>query len=247
MRCRLAMGMTGLLLLPALAMTQETGSKLDEKEIKEYVLFHQIVEVAGRGGARDVSFAQGNLEAYKPHEIIWVLDAKNPGLSGIASRPIRETAKAGEPMGRLGEGRWQAGEAAHVRSGQDGAYVLESNGLLWCLRGGQAESLRIGTGVTSAADIDGNSSGVVAVLWGRQVQVFLDIPGTPLWRFDLEADIQPAVGLAVSAAGEIFVAGRGEIALGVYDLDATGEYHRVRGAAAAKLGLGATGDRKSVV
>ncbi len=244
MRCRLALGMTGLLLLPVLATTQETGSTMDEKEIKEYILFHQIVQVAASGGARDVSFAQGNQEAYKPkpHEVVWVLDAKNPGLAGIASRPIRETAKAGESMGRIGDGKWRAGEAAHVRAGQDGgAYVLESNGLLWCLRGGQADSLRIGNGVASAADLDGNSSGVIAVLWGREVLVFLAIPGPPLWRFDLEADMLPAVGLAVSAAGEIFVTGRGEIALGVYDVDASGTYRRVRAAAADKLGIAAAG------
>ena len=241
MRLRWALGMTGLLLLPVLATTQETGSKMDEKEIKEYILFHQIVQVAPSGGARDVSFAQGNLEAYKPHEVVWVLDAQKPGLAGIASRPIRETARAGEAMGRIGDGRWRAGEAAHVRAGQDGAYVLESNGLLWWLRGGKVDSLRIGNGVASAADVDGNSSGLIAVLWGREVLVFLSIPGPPLWRFDLEADLEPEVALAVSAAGEIFVTGRGATALAVYDVDASGTYRRVRSAAADKLGIAAAG------
>lgn len=238
---RLVLGAVSILVAAGTARAQRAVEAPDAQEIKEYILFSEIVRVAAPGRGQDISFAQGNAGQVKPDDVVWVLGPQETNLQGVASRPIRDTAKAGEPLGRLGGDAWRDGAAVHVRGGQDGAYVLDHAGRLWLWRSGRADSVRIGQGLPTAADVDGNSSGLIAVLWGHEVAVCLGFPSAPMWRFPLEDDILPAVGVAVSAAGEVFVAGRGSVAVGVYDLDADGAYRRTRSATAAALGVQAAG------
>ncbi|HZM16590.1 MAG TPA: hypothetical protein VFE28_11365 [Candidatus Krumholzibacteria bacterium] len=233
----------GLLALLAAgnAGAQTTTPEPSPAEVKEYILFSEIVRVAAPGKALDLSFGQGNTGSVKPDDVVWILDPTAPGLAGIACRPIRDTAKAGEAMGRLGGTELRGGVATHVRSGQEGAYVLDADGRLWLWRGGRADSLRVGKGIATSTDVDANGSGLLAVLWGKEVLVFLGFPSPPAWRFSLEADLLPAVGVAVSAGAEIVVAGRGSVCVAVYDLDANGTYRRLRSATAASLGVQGTG------
>jgi hypothetical protein len=199
------------------------------------ILFNEIVPLAAHGGALDVSFVQGNLEVVKMNRVAWVLDPRAAGLHAVACRPIPETAKAGESLTWLGEQLLRGGEAVHVRDGQDGAFVLTSRGTLIRLVGGEIDSVSVARGLGTAADVDANPSGLLAVLWGREVRVFLGFGWDPFLEFSLEDDLQPAVAVAVSAAGRVFVAGRGETAVAAYDFDAKGEFQRVRSVPAAEL------------
>lgn len=228
-----------LILLVALPVVgqEPLESKLSDAEVKELILFNEIVQACPEGRALDVSFAQGGFEVIQGSSIVWTLDPTAPGLWATASRPIRETAKAGEKMGQRGGDAVREGVALHVRAGQEGAYVLTAGGSLLTLTAGGVDSVRVASTFASSIDLDANLSGVVAVLWGREVALYASPPAAPLWRITLEEDLLPAVGIAMGAAGEVYVAGRGAVALAVYDLAAEGEYRRARTVAKADLGL----------
>lgn len=226
-----------LLVAFPLGAQNESGPTTSDEDI----LFNEIVPIAGSGGARDVSYAQGNLEVVKMNRVVWVLDPRVAGLHALACRPIPETAKAGESLGWLGEQVLGGAEAVHVRDGDEGALVLTSQGTLIRLAGGTVDSMRVATGLVTAADLDANPSGLLAILWGMQVHVFADFGRVPLADFTLEDDLGPAVGIAVSARGDVVVAGRGSTAVAVYDLAADGRFRRGRSKTAADLKLHSVG------
>ena len=191
-----------LLALPLGA--QEPPDPMSEGEVQEYILFNEIVPIAGPGGALDVSFPRGGLEVVQPDRIVWVLDPESGGLHGLAARPIPETAKAGESLGRLGQQRLRGGTAVHVREGTAGVHVLTSRGTLIRLAQGPMDSASVASGLAMATDVDANPSGLLAVLWGEQVRVFLELGRLPFLEFSLEPDVQPAVAVAVRASPSSF-------------------------------------------
>ena len=241
MRRLLGWGCLGLLLALPVVGQEPQPPTLSDAEVQEFVLFDEMVQVAADGRALDVSFAQGGFDVVTPSSIVWTLDPTAPGVWAMASRPIQDTAKAGERMGQLGGTAVRQGAALHVRAGQEGTYVLTPGGALLLLRDGKVDSTQAGATFAASADVDANASGVVAVLWGREVLVYVAVPGAPLWRFNLEEDLLPAVGVAMGAAGEVVVAGRGAVAVAVYELDSEGQFRRRRVANAADLQLQALG------
>ena len=208
-------------------------------EDEAIILFSERVQVAADGRATDVSFATTGLEIIQPNDMVWIADPTAPGIAAVASRPIKDTAKAGEVMGRRGESALHRTAALHV--GPDEVHAISEAGMLVALRSGWADSVRVGRGIARSADLDVSAPGLVCVLWGDTVSVYGEPPSAPLWRFGLEKDVLPAVAVAISSAGEVFVAGRGEVAVAVYGLDDAGSFHRTRAARAADLKLRAVG------
>jgi len=208
-------------------------------EDEAIILFSERVQVAADGKATDISFQSTGLEIIQPNDMVWIADPTAAGIQAVASKPIKETAKAGETMGRRGENIFRHTAALDV--GPEQVVALSESGLLVTSRGGVADSAQVGRGIARSMDIDLSSAGLIYVLWGDTVSVYGMPPAAPLWRFGLEKDVLPAVALASSAAGEVFVAGRGSIAVAAYGLDASGRFRRTRGASAADLKLRAVG------
>jgi hypothetical protein len=157
---------------------------------------------------------------------VWIADPTQTGIVGIASRPIIETAKAGELMGRRGPHLLR--NTAAVAVTPQGVFALSESGWLTVLREDSADSLEVGKTLATAIDVDANSNGLIFVLWGSRVEVFTPPLRAPLWSFQLDDDLKPAVAVATSAAGEVFVVGHGTRAVSVYELGEEGEYERTR-------------------
>ncbi|MFQ5601491.1 MAG: hypothetical protein ACE5G2_13185 [Candidatus Krumholzibacteriia bacterium] len=212
---------------------QQGASPIDEDAA--YILFHEIVQVASPGRARDVSFVNTGLNIVMPAELVWIADPGSPGIIAVASRPIKDTAKAGEVLGSRGLQVIRGTAALHV--GDNITCAVSESGRLTVVGGVFVDSLEVGGSIASAVDVDVSPSGLIYVLWGDRVTVYSNPPDEPLWSFMLEADVLPAVGLAVTAAADVVVAGRGEQAVAVYGLDAEGRYRRRRAQSAADLEL----------
>lgn len=227
---------TGILLCGATAVfAQSRNPQADEPQ----VVFDEIVQVAAAGKALDVAFANHDLEIVQPTKVVWIADPTQDGVEARASQPIQGTAKAGAHMGRRGPHVLR--NTAAVAASSSGIFALSESGRLTVVGASNIDSLQVGGSLATAIDVDVNVNGLIFVLWGSRVEVFTTPPRAPLWSFALEDDIQPAVALAASAAGEVFVVGQGSRALGVYELSSNGRYERKASADAASLDLEAPG------
>lgn len=229
------LGRTALLVslaLPAWAQPRDP-------EGAELALFEERVQVSVAGRALDVDFRNTDIAVHPMDEIVWIADPTTTGIVGVASRPIFGTAKAGELMGRRAPELLR--NTAAVAVTPRGVYAMSESGRLTVLGEHSADSLDVGQTLATAIDVDANSNGLIFVLWGSRVDVFTTPPQSPLWSFEVDDDLKPAVALAASAAGEVFVAGRGTRALCVYELGASGQYERTRYVDAGSLELESAG------
>jgi hypothetical protein len=183
-----------------------------------------------------VAFLSGSRDIIKPAELAWVADASG-ALLAIATRPMAGTAEPGEKLGTRGEGRLRHPAALCVNA--SGSYVVDANGRLDVLRGASGDSLRLTAAAVDGLDVDVGITGLVYVLCGAELRVYSDPPREPLWACALDPELLPASAITVSSRGEVYVVGRGKLALEMLDFDAEGKFGRVRGARAATLGVGA--------
>jgi len=200
------------------------------------VLWDKIVRLAADGGkVTDVAFVGLGRNVINPVEMVWMTAASHAGLVAVAARPIPGTAEAGEELGRRAENLLPQGQALSISLG--GTAAVDAAGRVFVLRGGWTDSLQVPAGMAPVRDLALGATGLLYVLAGSQVLVYGQPPRLPLWSFALRADLAPAVGLAVSVRGEVYVAGQGKTALAVYDLDAAGRFRRQRSATARSLGV----------
>ena len=201
------------------------------------VLWNDVVRFATLSRVDDVAFTAAGRNIVTPVDIVWALADSTHDLVAVAARPITGTAEAGEEMGRRGAQLLRAPVALHV--GMSGSFVLEKSGRLVVFRGGAVvDSIALATTASAPRDVFVSATGLVYILTTTDVRVFADPPGAaPLWTIALPPALVPAVACAVSARGEVFVAGEGKTALAVYDLDATGTYRKLRQATRVALGV----------
>ena len=229
-----------LRILPWLVVASTAFAQLRDPDASPPpVLFEEHVQVAASGRAVDVAFGNLDLEIVNPTNVVWIADPAQTGVVAISSRPILGTAKAGENMGRRGP--HQLRNTAALAVSAQGVFALSESGLLTVLGEHNADSLQVGGSVVSAVDIDVNPNGLIFVLWGSRVEVYPTPPRKPLWSFEVDADVQPAVALSASAAGEVFVVGHGPQALSVYDLNDDGRYVRKMSVDAGSLDVESPG------
>jgi hypothetical protein len=209
------------------------------------VLWHEIVPLNATSRVADVAFAAVGRNIVTPIEIAWTLVDSLPELVAVAARPIAGTADPGEELGRRGAGLLRQPIALHTTTA--GSWILERDGRLVALRGTQVDSVRLDLQGGAALDLAVGDAGLVHVLTDRDVRVWAQpAQGAALWTMALPATLLPARAIAVSARGEIYVAGAGKMALAVFDLGAGGRYTLVRSTTAAKAGIArAAGSRFS--
>lgn len=217
------------------AFAQSRDPQADEPE----VIFDEIVQVAAAGKAVDVAFANHDLEIVQPTKVVWIADPTQDGVEARASQPIPGTAKAGTHMGRRGPHVLQ--NTAAVTASSKGIFALSESGRLTMVGGQSVDSLHVGRTLATAIDVDVSANGLIFVLWGSRVEVFTTPLRAPLWSFELDDDMKPAVALAASAAGEVFVVGHGSRAVNVYELTSNGRYERKASVDAGSLELEAPG------
>lgn len=201
-----------------------------ESKPQEHIFWTEPARLEGVSRAQDVAFLATGRNVISPTEVTWVLDGSTNDAVVAAAKPILDTAHAGDFLGRQGAGLLRQPVAIHVTA--RGRYVLERDGRMVVLRSGDApaDTFRLVSAADALQDLYVSLAGLVYVLGRDAVRVYADPPtGAPLWSFDLDAALVPAVSIAVSAKGEVFVAGGGSDVLGVYDVDATGRYSRRRG------------------
>ena len=204
------------------------------------VLWHDVVALNAAARVADVAFAAVGRNIVTPIEIAWTLADSLPELVAVAARPIAGTADAGEELGRRGGGLLRDPIALHTTIA--GSWILERQGRLVSLRGTQVDSVQLDLQNRTPRDLAVGDAGLVHVLTDRDVRVWSQsAQGPPLWTMELPAALLPAVAVAVSARGEIFVAGAGKTAVAVFDLGARGRYTMVRSCTAAQAGIGAAG------
>ena len=202
-----------------------------------YVIFNETIMVSAPGHARDLCFEDTGFNLIRTNQMIWVADPQAAGVQAIASRPIRDIAKAGEAMGSRAAAL--AGEVVAVSITQTDTYLIDSRAMLFVIHKGWVDSLRLATSLAAQVDIVGSNSQLSYVLWGDEVRVYSNPPkAEPMWTIRLEEDIRPALSVALGSRGEVFVAGQGRTALAVYDLDDNGQWMRVRSALRSDLDIG---------
>jgi hypothetical protein len=216
---------------------------------RRFVFWTETAALRGAERAVDVTFAHPNLNIVQPMEVAWVVDAAAQDVAAIATKPIQDTAEAGETMGRFGNGILRRPIA--IAATETSRYVLEASGRLVVRRPTHApppalatrfDSLALGLGRDQPLDLTVSSLGLIGVLAGNTVRIYTDPPaGAALYSFTVEPAVRPATALAVNMRGEIFVAGGGRDAIAVYDLDRSGKYRRVRSVTARALGVTALG------
>jgi hypothetical protein len=187
----------------------------------------------------DVSFATTGNDVIAPTNMVWIADPTQPGYRAVASRPIPETAKAGEFLGSRGEQLVRNTAALDV--GRQRTHALSHQGRLVVVEGVSADSVDVAETLATAVDLDVSLTGLIAVLWGKQVSVYANPSSEPLWTLELEEDLLPAVAIAAGGTGELFVAGRGTVAVAAYALDTDGQFRRTRALRAADLELESPG------
>ena len=241
---RFALGWLAVAIPAAAADSTQSAGKSNR-----FIFWTEITRLQAVERAADVAFAHPGLNVVQPVDVAWVLDGAGRDVAAIACKPIQDTAEAGELLGRFGAGILRAPIA--IGATEASRYVLEASGRLVVRRPTNApppalatrfDSLALGLGRDTPIDLAVSPLGVIYVLAGNTVRVFLDPPARdPLYTFSIESAVRPAVALAVSMRGEVYVVGGGQDAIAVYDLDPTGKYRRVRGTSARALGVGALG------
>ena len=207
------------------------------EEDEHFVIFNETIQVSNDGHAQDLCFEDTGFNLIRTNQMIWIADPLVPGVKAIASRPIRDVAKAGESMGtRAGS---YAGQVVAVHVNQDNSYLINTRSMLYVIHKGWVDSLQIGSGLASEVDVTAGSNGLTYVLWGGEIRIYADPPGKePLWIVPVAEDIRPVVSIAASARGEVLLAGQGRTSLAVYDIDDTGDWVMVRSALREDLNLG---------
>jgi hypothetical protein len=207
-----------------------------DQPVKKFVVWNEITLLPSVRGGVDVAFMAMGRNIVNPVEMVWVLESGGE-LAAVAAKSIDGTATAGEEMGRRGRGVLRGPRAVDVC--QRGSYVLETGDRLVVMRSAQIDSLQLTPGPDGVRDLAVGANGLLYVLLGSELRVYADPPtGAPIWIAPIDPDVLPAAALAVSNRGEIYVAGQGQQALAVYDLDGRGRLQRARGAAARALGVG---------
>lgn len=204
---------------------------------KPIIVWRTAVPLLRTGKVMDVGFANPGLNIIAPGEMAWLLDAASGGLVAVAAKPIAGTAAAGEEMGRRGTGLLRSPVAFYAGFGVQ--HVLEQGGRLVVLRSGWVDSLDAGAGATGPErDIVVGPGGLIYVLAGSEVRVFADPPSpVPLITIHLAPKLLPVTAIALSCAGDLYVAGTGQLALGVYAMDSTGQFRLTRSRTARELGV----------
>lgn len=209
----------------------------------QHIFWTDAARLEGPEHAVDVAFQATGRNIINPVEAAWVVDAARGDLVVAASKPIRETADAGDFLGRRGVGTLRQPMALHVT--QTGRYVLEQAGRVVVQRGGDGavtDSFQLRPGRGPFQDLTVSLAGLVYVLTAEEVRIYADpILEPPLWRIDLPASLTPAIAIAASARGEVFVAGRGRDVVAVYDIDPAGLYTQRRSLRAKDAGIGDAG------
>lgn len=228
----------GLAVLGVAAAFAQAPEPTEEEKL---IMFDEVVQVAAAGRALDVSFPTTGHDVVRPTSMVWIADPTQTGIRAIASRPIPETAKAGEFLGSRGEQFVR--DTAALDVGPGSAVTLSERGRLVVVQAAGTDSADVARSVSlaTAMDLDVSLTGLVAVLWGKRVAVYADVGSAPLWTFELDEDLQPAVAIAAGSMGDLFVAGRGTIAVAAYELDAGGQFRRTRVLHAADLELESPG------
>jgi hypothetical protein len=225
----------GLVLL--LAAAHAVSAQQVSEEDEYYVIFNEVIQVSPEGQARDISFEDTGFNLIRTNQMVWLAGPNRPGIQAVASRPIRDVAKAGEVMGTRAD-RF-AGEVVALCVTQEDTYLIDSRGMLYVAHKGWVDSLQVASQVVSEVDVAGSSNQLSYVLWGGEVRVYSNPPTPhPLWTIRIEDDVRPVVSIAVGLRGEVLVAGQGRTALAVYDLDADGSWSRVRSALREDLDMG---------
>jgi hypothetical protein len=225
-----------LLLTFTVRAAQAQGTTPEEEQ---QILFDEVVQVAADGRALDVSFATSGHDVITPTNMVWIADPTERGFRAVASRPIPGTAKAGEFLGARGQEIVRETAALHV--GPSRAHLLSQEGRLKIFSRGAIDSVVVARTLASAVDLDVSLTGLICVLWGEQVAVYAYPPAEPLWVFEVDEDVRPAVAIAASGTGEIFLVGRGTVAVAAYELADEGQYVRTRALRAADLELESPG------
>jgi hypothetical protein len=200
------------------------------------IVWEKVTPLAG-GRVADVAFSTPGLNIVEPVEMAWLLDVSAATLIAVASKPILGTAEAGEELGRRGAGLLRAPVAFFPAPAAQ--YVLEGDGRLLVLRSGWVDSLWTGTPPAgTAGDVAVGPGGLVYVLCGGEVHVYADgASTTPLLSIALAPKLLPAAAIALSARGDLVVAGTGQLALAVYAQDESGRFQLLRQRAARELGV----------
>jgi hypothetical protein len=207
------------------------------EEDEHFVIFNETIQVSNDGHAHDLCFEDTGFNLIRTNQMIWIADPLVPGVKAIASRPIRDVAKAGESMGtRAGS---YSGQVVAVHVNQENSYLINTRSMLYVIHKGWVDSLQIGPGLAPEVDVTAGSNGLTYVLWGGEVRIYADPPGKePMWIVPLPKDVRPVVSIAVGSRGEVLLAGQGSTALAVYDLDDKGDWVLVRSALRDDLNLG---------
>jgi hypothetical protein len=222
--------------LLAVAFHPSLAQELSEED-EYYVIFNEVIQVSGEGQTRDLSFEDTGFNLIRANQMIWLAGPQSPGIQAVASRPIRDVAKAGEVMGRRAD-RF-ARDVVAVCVTQDDSYLIDSRGMLYVVHKGWVDSLQVGSKLASEVDVAGSGNQLTYVLWGGEVRVYANPPSPqPLWTISIDDDVRPVVSITVGARGELLVAGQGRTALAVYDLDDAGRWSRVRSALRDDLDIG---------
>jgi hypothetical protein len=200
-------------------------------------VWREPLELPLPGRAADVSFLATSRNIVQAADIAWCAASETKVLVAVASRPIPETAAPGEEIGRRGAGLLHDPVALHVNPA--GQFVLDADHRLVILRSGWTDSVALAPFRGSGRDVVVGTSGLVYVLAGDEVRVFLDPPGPePLWTLPVPQALRPAVAIAVTSGGRVLVAGQGSSALAVFDLDPKGGFRQVASRAGRDLGIG---------
>jgi hypothetical protein len=232
----LAAGLASTMLaLPAAGQAPQPAAP--DSAPKPVIVWRNVTPLAQGSRIVDIAFTNPGLNIINPGEMAWLLDATSKGLLAVAAKPIAGTASAGEEMGRRATGLLRAPAAVFAAAATQ--YVLEQAGRLVILRSGWVDSVDVGSDARGTErDIAVGAGGLVYVLLGGEVRVFADPPGkSPLLTLRLDPKLLPVAGMAVSARGDVYVAGTGAMALAVYELDATGKFRLARSRTARELNV----------
>jgi hypothetical protein len=203
---------------------------------KLVVVWPDVTMLVEDGQVRDVAFAASGLNIVNAGEMAWCADVKSHSLIAVATKPIAGTAAAGEEMGRAGAEAIEDPAALYVGASEQ--FILETEPQLVILHAGTAETTALDPVSGPERDVVVGATGLIYVLLGNEIRVLTNPPGpAPLWTVPVPRRLAPAVAIAVSARGELVVAGRGAIALAKYELDASGTFHQIASRSAQELGV----------
>lgn len=166
-------------------------STLAATKANRFIFWTEVTRLQGVERAVDVAFAHPGLNVVQPVDVAWVVDGAAPDVAAIATKPIQDTAEAGEPLGRFGAGILRAPIA--IGATESSRYLLEASGRLVVRRPTNApppalatrfDSLALALGRDTPVDLAVSPLGILYVLAGNTVRVFVDPPAeTPSIRF----------------------------------------------------------------